>query len=598
MAQRFVSVGDDLTLPPSVKAADANLPARLSASALADTYAYAAGVDVRKHGAVIGSTADAAPALNAAANAARTAKLPLIIPKGTLYIDSTVDFRYLDVQSDADIIVRHTNAVGVIVGDTSTQRNARLIRMTSVKHAGTTISMWDWPFAAVQVMGLKGATVRIGNCSLLELYANASTTTDDSIAYNTFELQRINHLRLRGVNGAGWINENLFLGGSYNRITIMGTYQHNHNKWIKPSVEGSTSLIDIQIGSQNLFEDARAEGGTQVKFGTVTWKNYVIGMFLSNPNLIAPPFVLLEDLGVDNEITSRDLLQLSAHTVFKLDQTTPLFDTASTILDATKSLPTPSVGVGRLAMGLQNQRFIDTGLIKIEETRNTSLDNNAAPPSRINRFVLHCDALVMRPYVAAYDANGTLIDANVTPWAALYASLAPNAAGELGYSTPVSSMQLYVTNPAVKYLRFYVMTSLTTNPLFTHITLTAYAQSSKQPGVIESMRNAIHKPLFGATKPTKGVGRPGTVVHGPTASWKVTARADTTLTAGSDTTTQTVTSGTGIAAGDVIGILLPTGYTHWTTVAAITGTAVTLTTAPPVATAAGAAVSTTRWADL
>lgn len=38
MPNRLVSVGDDLTLPPAVKAADANLPARLQDAALSATY--------------------------------------------------------------------------------------------------------------------------------------------------------------------------------------------------------------------------------------------------------------------------------------------------------------------------------------------------------------------------------------------------------------------------------------------------------------------------------------------------------------------------------------------------------------------------------
>jgi hypothetical protein len=38
MTQRLVSVGDDFTLPPAVKAGDANLPARLQDTALNATF--------------------------------------------------------------------------------------------------------------------------------------------------------------------------------------------------------------------------------------------------------------------------------------------------------------------------------------------------------------------------------------------------------------------------------------------------------------------------------------------------------------------------------------------------------------------------------
>ena len=38
MVNRLVSVGDDFTIPPAVKVADANLPARLADGALNATY--------------------------------------------------------------------------------------------------------------------------------------------------------------------------------------------------------------------------------------------------------------------------------------------------------------------------------------------------------------------------------------------------------------------------------------------------------------------------------------------------------------------------------------------------------------------------------
>jgi hypothetical protein len=211
--------------------------------------------------------------------------------------------------------------------------------------------------------------------------------------------------------------------------------------------------------------------------------------------------------------------------------------------------------------------------------------------------VLHCDAVILRPYVSAYDANGVLIDANTTPWVTPYGGYAPNGAGEYGFGTTVSSMVINVTNPNVKFLRFTVMTSLTTNPLFSHITLTAYAQSDKQPSVIESMRNRIIKPLFSAAQPSRGLAPVGTVVQGPGESWKSVARVETTLSAAAAVGTAiTVTSATGIAVGDVIGVLMSDGRTHWTTVAALAGTSLTLAAALTATASAGGAVGTTRWA--
>jgi len=64
MVNRLVSVGDDFTLPVAVKAADANLPARLQDAALSATNARLVAVDA--HGAVGDGVADDTAAINAA----------------------------------------------------------------------------------------------------------------------------------------------------------------------------------------------------------------------------------------------------------------------------------------------------------------------------------------------------------------------------------------------------------------------------------------------------------------------------------------------------------------------------------------------------
>lgn len=112
------------------------------------------------------------------------------------------------------------------------------------------------------------------------------------------------------------------------------------------------------------------------------------------------------------------------------------------------------------------------------------------------------------------------------------------------------------------------------------------------------MRRQLRRPLYQASAPTKGIARPGQQIGNATGMFTCTSRADTTMVvaAVASDATITVASATGIVAGDLIGVLLDNGLTHWTKVSgAPSGAVVTLAAAMPSAAAIGRQVSANRW---
>lgn len=573
-------------------------------------------VDARADGLwnITTSDQDAAPILNAAADRAREAKRPLYIPAPRAEIPtddgasgfsifSTVDLRGLDVYSDANIVVRHTDDVGVIVGDSSNLRHGRTIRLASVKHADVGYFDHEWEHPAIRVMGLMGGRLTVNNASLLELYADDSVLDDSSVAYNEIRTQRVNHLRLLGT-GDGWINENTFYGGSFNRITVTGPYSHDSNTWHKPSLEGDHVLVDFQTGHHNLIENARSEGGAKVRFSESADRNTVIALYLDNPALLHGGFVVDEDLGMENTVTSVASRQHTPQTLFSLSSETLLTDVASSVarIDGESSGPEPTLPGGKLRLPDNQTPWIDTGLLPLESASMGGADvpnNTMSPPSRVERFSISSDQEALRPEVYLYDANGQPMS-NDTESMLLYAGWEKSSDG-VKYDTAafIAGLPILITNPDARYIRIVVRSGPLPDEkrLVSHVTLTAYVPEGNVPGVVDRMKQAIHRPPFATSRPTKGLAWPGTVVQGPDGAWRSVARVDTAVESSGGPTDITLKDATGMAVGDVIGVLQTDGTTHWTSIKELDGQRISLAEELPAGTRADAPVGTTRWTD-
>lgn len=523
--------------------------------------------------------------LQAAANAAKVAKVPLFVPNGVrLRVTAPVDLRYIDVVFDGFLTVANTTDYGVLVGDSSNVRVSRTISFKSALHADNATQTNP----CIRVMGLMAGLVTMGRCDYLQLYANATTepVTGKSNAYSTYIFTggSIRHLELFGDTAQSWINENIFVGGDFRKITIRGDYTHNSNKFLKPSLEGSGSLLDIQRGARNEFKWARGEYGPTVRFGVDTWRNIVEDGWSSNPQSRTSGFVVDYDLGTENVVTTSADTYLHPHELVKISANSVLLDTAWGHAGG-KVRP----GVKLLKVDTSFGQVINSGILPIKQ--GTVM---------LRRIEIRSDAALWRPRVRFYDAAMNRLDLSTGPFMDLSGAWTIGGTNEYyQFGVAVSTATVLVTSSTPAYMSIEVQSgSSTAGVAFEYLKVTGFIRSPQSPALVEQWKQDLCRPLFGTGVPTQGNVPKGTTIETATNRIVAVERAQTTTTAAaaSGATTVSVASVTGMLAGDVIGVLLTDGTTHWTTIASIASLVVTLTTALTGAAPSGAQVVTNRWA--
>jgi polygalacturonase len=543
--------------------------------------------DVRDSGVVGNGTTDDAAALQAAATACIASGRELYIaPELDVLVNSQVNMQMVRrVRAEGTITVGYTGGPGIIAGYTSAQRVACQLVFGRVRYAGSQTNV------ALRLVGLKSAKVDVGFCDYLQLYADSAVSTQTSIAYSHFYCGRILKLELYGAAGQSWINENYFHGGSFDNIIVDAvTYMHNNNRWLSCSVEGSTSTIQILKGISNELE-VRAEAYPQVTFGAGTWANTIVGRYMGSASTHEPELTLVSDGGDENRIVSALDRWYATHEILRVDNQTLLFDTAAEY--ATTATPIP--GIKNLRLRTAFGTVLDTGLIPIDSAM-TAYER----AHRLERWQFDSDTTLWRPAVQGYDANGVLIDPTSNPFMYLTGGWTASATG-YSFGANVQSARIFIYNSAVKYVRFTVTSSSTAGTAFGWIRLLAWVGRPEATTGVEMARRVIRRPLSQNAIPTQGVCRVGTRIVGSTSAFECVGRVDTTVNsaASSGATTVTVASATGIGSGDLIGVLMDTGQTHWTTVSgAPAGNVVTLAVALTAAAAVGQTVATNRWATV
>lgn len=580
LGNRLVSVDPNLNLPDSLLDI---LDARNRESFVGKGELV---VNLEDYGTVFDGITDNTLELQAAADAAKAAKATLWVPNALrVRIESAVDLRYIDVKFDGFLTVG-AGAIpyGVLVGDSSNVRVGRKISFKSAMHVNSATQSNP----CVRVQGLMGGDVEIGRNDYIQIYANESEEpgTGDACAYATYRFTggSVRHLQLLGEGGQSWINENLFLGGDFRKITIGGTYTHNSNMFFKPSVEGANSLIDIQRGARNKFLNVRGEYGPKVRFGEQTWHNIITDGFESNPQSRATGFTVEEDLGIENILMATFDSFLEPHTVFRLDSKTPVFDTAT---------PYPGLpirpGISAMKVNASFQQIVRTAMIPI-----------TAGTSRLRRFEFASDAVLWRPRIRLYDADRVQLDASLLNLIDMTGGWSSVGGVDPYYQFGAAkdNWTLLITSPLVAFASIEVQSSgSTAGAMFNRLSVTAFRHGRDGDGLIDQWRRAFTSPHFGA-KPTQGSARPGQVIEGPTGRTVCTAVASSALTvaAGAAASELTVVSTAGMAAADVIGVLLADGGTHWTTVASVgSSTKLTLAIGLTGSALAGAPLETVRW---
>jgi len=548
-------------------------------------------VNVLDHGVIGDGTTDDSTAFIAAAAVALAQSRPLWIPRNLTVklVTPAIDLRHIDLRFEGAISIAQTSSYGIRIGGSSSNNNLRQAYIRSVTNSTSTPTN-----PSIRVTGVKNGDISIQNCDYLQLFADANVADSTSCAYSTYKFGRqITKLELFGQNGTAWINENLFIGGDFKTITYAGSYNHNNNRHIKPNLEG-TSAIDLQVGSCNFFDGVRGEGGTTASFGSGTWQNRIVSTYTSSRGSRTPSVVVSSDTGIENSVVLQDDVGARRVTVARIDKYSRIFNGSSEFNATT----TPVPGIRLLSIRNANSPFLDTGIFPLDYAA-AALGYESKV--RLNRLVLSASHTVLRPLVYCYDSNMAEMDPRASARIELLSGFGAHATNN--YYTPSAlqnGVRILVVDPTVKYLKILVQAS-SSALTYDWIDLAAYVPATSSDAVIDTMRRSIARPLYQTAAPTQGLARLGENIGHATGRFTCVSRVDTTLTvAGASTdTTITVASITGINSGDLIGILLTDGTTHWTTVnGAPAAGVITLAVALPSAAASGNQVSTNRWVSI
>ncbi len=201
-------------------------------------------------------------------------------------------------------------------------------------------------------------------------------------------------------------------------------------------------------------------------------------------------------------------------------------------------------------------------------------------------------------YIICYDSNWGKLT-GISPYYATGRTFSSSYNGYLIYHKGVLRF-----NSNVKYAWIGVVRQSGKDPAMIR-KIDIYGATNKR--IVYNKYSGIRETTFylaAGNSPTKAAFYKGQAVYNDTpgasttAGWVCIDRRDTTISSGGGTGSNVivVADATGIASGDIIGIVLNDGTYHWTTVNGTpNGNNVTLTSALPYYASAGNAVVTNRW---
>ena len=225
-------------------------------------------------GAKADDTTDDTQAINDAIAECVTSGKPLLFPVGTYKTSSTITFNSPQFDVIMIGVIHYMGNGNGIVFNKTYKRTLKL----KIKH--------DLPVSSgsgIKCVGFYNNNLTVdtveGFSYGLDLYSSAE---DEWIAYNTINLgylwDNAVGVRLGAFAPAGWVNENVFIGGriatgvnSGLRSTCKGVvitsdstrqYYNNNNLFVKTCAELHNISLHIEYGSYNRFISFRAENST------------------------------------------------------------------------------------------------------------------------------------------------------------------------------------------------------------------------------------------------------------------------------------------------------------------------------------------------
>jgi hypothetical protein len=493
---------------------------------------------------------DTAAVLDAKADCITTGYGFYVPPDKTIRITSEVDLTGItNIDIRGTIKVDCVSGNGLVIGSSSATTSPFKAYVSSVTEGDSV----GEDVIGIRVQGLKNGDTTVMSCFRMQLYADSNDATISSIAYSNFNFGKVDELLLTGV-GTGWINENKFYNGRIGLIRFTGEYGHNNNTFYSPDLENAT--LDIQVGSSNTFWNARLEGTNTIDLAAGTHSNRVYQAWNSiarSPYKGTAAYTInatVTDLGNNPTMVRLDQLSQGRTTILDLNKDSKLFNSVSDI------------------KGVSN---IEGGLSKLKATVGTVFMSDYIPALKDLYFLVNSDADMWRYKFHIFNSAKAPIT-GTDPGAISTTSLLWNAAGYYTRSSDADNMLMLVTGCVdLAYVRLEITNG--SGGLFDYLTIDAYERFDEH--ITRRLAyNKKSKPIAVSASPTTGFAQVGEIVAKTDGTLFVSNKSiEQTLasTAALGATSVTVTSATGIADGDRVGILLDDGSTNWRAVAGLSG---------------------------
>ena len=519
---------------------------------------------------------------------------------GVYKITDSVDFRHISVDfSAAKINVAHAG-IGIFIGGNASITSNPLQHFGDVKRSVGADSQLT---PTIRCLGAKGQHIYVDFTTYLQMYADTHKTNepalrnlDYSIAYSSFFIKYAETIELTtnpantSIIGSGpggreqWINENLFYINRCSNILISGTYDHNHNKFYNGTLEGACE-INIERGLDNVFYGMRFESGpTTITFGPKTTSNTIYKTWSSSETTAGifqgPTNATITDLGVRNNVYDERRLGYNETIVAKADVGDVVLNNNAD--PAVRRLP----HLQRVA-ATDNWVICESDYIPCVAGDEYSFTSHgpAGAGERYRAFIWFYDKQ-LKPIAPSrsYISSGSLSVIDGT-------SVAMGTGAAFAYARIVSA----ALDNAVAYIKVawcgsYRQTELATATSLRVLRMSKISNTSTLSAPVSPVAHRV------SAAPTQGFAPLGYMVSSPNGVYVAAFSLDTfTNSSYSAGATLDLNSKTGVAVGDIVGVNLNNGDTHWATVASISPTTITLSSAIPSPAASGNRVVVVRW---
>ena len=565
-------------------------------------------VSVTDHGLVGDGVADDTAAFIAARDEALSAGKGLTCPPGkSVKLSGDVSLkgiRNVDIQSNI-IITGGTLTVGGAV-------NLGQCRIALQAVTNGTNALTAAPPAApvVRVTGVANSDITIGTCNYIQLYADAAVTSDRLVAYNQIKLT--GGVSLLEVTDSGvalsYVNENFIYAARVIRYRITGVgYAHNHNKLFHPCMEGANAEVTITGNnvSANQVYGARFEAtdaATGITFGAGTYSNTVIQTWsgIGDPRNQFSLRIPVTDLGEGNCVTTETAHIFHATPLFSINANSVIAATAAQSVAPNPRITPSNAGVDNLT----GRQVLVPGLAGVSPVFASRYWALTEPiPVKLGDVVswdFDFDGSQVRTAVFVLDANmqpltsegggGAFWTQAGCTFTSTYGRYGQGADQSAAVSPGV------VARAEVAFIRV----ALYASGFVRNLGATLHTQPMGRGRAQQAAAPKTAVLSINAT-PTRGYLPLDFMIYETTGgTWKrVTfqyeSRVSGALSAGA--TSVTVTAISTVADGDVCGILLDNGQTHWTTVSGLSGATFTIAAIPAGRSVPdGARIVFNRWA--